>query len=401
MGRFWKIATLVACVTVICGAAIVRLEYKKRATDRKLAEAARACRVRAEQGDAGAEFKLGRMYYYGTGVPRDYTEAARWYSKAADQGDAEAQYAVGYIYYCGQGVPQSYAEALRWGRKAADQGYARAEDGLAAMYYYGRGVPQDYAESARWYRKAADQGDAWGQADLGFAYEQGKGVPQDYAEAVRWYRRAGDQGDAAAQYYLGGMYYNGKGVPRDNAEAMRWYRKSAGQGYARAQYALGVRRRPGTLSKINLSIAFVGGVFLLFSSRGSIRNREQRATTLTALLVLLWAGLDLYWFYPVSILHSVSALRVFRFTQDLLSGICVAMLIFIVWSQSSKTVLRISGILLVGFNIYAIAHHSLESLGPSMRLFYLANGLLIGMSVPPAITLWLPGKRTQTRTEPQ
>src|SRR6266702_1426909 len=116
-----KMAAPVTCVAVICGAAILWPVYKKRAIERKLAEAARVDRVRAEQGDANAQYSLGVSYAWGKGVPQDYAEAVRWYRKAADQGDANGQYSLGFSYAQGLGVPQDYAQAVRWYRKAADQ----------------------------------------------------------------------------------------------------------------------------------------------------------------------------------------------------------------------------------------------------------------------------------------
>ena len=38
-----------------------------------------------------AQFILGSLYEYGTGVPKDTAQAAAWYRKAADQGHANAK----------------------------------------------------------------------------------------------------------------------------------------------------------------------------------------------------------------------------------------------------------------------------------------------------------------------
>ena len=46
--------------------------------------------LKAEQGDAVAQFNLGVKYDNGQGVPQDYAEAVKWYRKAAEQGDAGA-----------------------------------------------------------------------------------------------------------------------------------------------------------------------------------------------------------------------------------------------------------------------------------------------------------------------
>jgi hypothetical protein len=389
------IALPISCVALICGAAVTWHFVEARATERKFAEDAKACRVRAEQGDAKAQSDLAGMYYHGKGVPQDYAEAVLWYSKGADQGNAKAQYGLGFMYYQGKGVQQDYAEAARWFRKAVDQDDARAQDGLAFMYFQGKEVPQDYTAAVGWYRKAADQGYAKAQYDLGYLYYQGKGVSQDYAEAARWYRKAADQGYAKAQYDLGYMYSQGSGVTQDYAEAARWYRKAANEGDESARRALGSMRIGLTArSKINLSLVFLGSLLLLIRW-GGIRDRHQQRTTLTGLLGLSWVGLDVYGYSHFGILQSLSAVNAFYFGKSVLSGICVAMLVSLVWSQGTKTVLRICGILFIGFNIYAITHYDLRHLAPGLRAFYSANGLLIGMAIPLAIFLWVEGEKTR------
>jgi TPR repeat protein len=70
--------------------------------------------VRAEAGDAEAQFDLGFMYYEGEGVPEDHAEAVRWYRLAADQGLAEAQFNLGLMYGNGEGVPQDDVQAHMW-----------------------------------------------------------------------------------------------------------------------------------------------------------------------------------------------------------------------------------------------------------------------------------------------
>lgn len=40
----------------------------------------------AEQGYSSAQYNLGVMYQYGSGVKQDDFEAVKWYRKAADQG---------------------------------------------------------------------------------------------------------------------------------------------------------------------------------------------------------------------------------------------------------------------------------------------------------------------------
>ena len=147
-----------------------------------------------------------------------------------------------------------------------------------------------------------------------------------------------------------------------------------------------------TSSKLGLSLAFLGGLLLLISSGGSIRNQKQRTTTLAGLVLLSWVGLTLYGYSYFGTPRPASAVNAFYFAHQLLSGISAAMVIFALWPQGVKSMLGISGILFVGFNIFAVAHYDLRHLAPAIRLFFMGNGLVIGLSIPSAVCLWQEGK---------
>ena len=89
--------------------------------------------MRAEAGDAAAQYSLGRMYDSGHGILEDDAEAAHWYRRAAEQGHARAQYNLGLRYDFGAGVPEDAAEAVRWYRLAAEQGYPPAKVALGQL----------------------------------------------------------------------------------------------------------------------------------------------------------------------------------------------------------------------------------------------------------------------------
>jgi len=342
-------------MALICGA-ITWHFVRARANERKLAEDARVCRVRAEQRDADAEYRLALLYQQGKGVPQDYSEALRWCQRAADQGNAKAQYGLGSMYYYGQGVPQDYAQALRWYRKAAEHGDPKAEDALGSLYYNGHGVPQDRAVAAQWYRQAADHG------------------------------------LARAQYDLGYMYYYGLGVPQDRAEANRLFHEAAHQGNEYAQRALGLTRtRPSTFNRITLAIIFLGSLWLLIGGLSRIGRRQPRMA-LTGLMGLLYGGFDLYRYFYAS-----PSAGGFDFATHLLGGVSLGMALSVVSPKSTKAVLAASGILFVAFNLFAVAHYGLRHLAPAIRILSLANGLFIGVSIPSAILLWLEGKRRRGR----
>jgi TPR repeat protein len=88
---------------------------------------------KAEQGDAQAQYNLGRMYEEGSGVSQDYAQAMAWWRKAADQGNPSAQCELGVTYWNGNWVPEDQVEALKWVSLAADQASVSAARGGLAV----------------------------------------------------------------------------------------------------------------------------------------------------------------------------------------------------------------------------------------------------------------------------
>ncbi len=356
----WTIVAI-SCVALICVGLIIWHFVHAELTVRRLAKDAIAHRIRAEQGDAESQFKLGSMYSRGKGVPQDYGEAVRWY------------------------------------RKSAEQGYTKAEYNLSSMYRDGEGVPQDYAEAERWCRKAAEQGDARAQEGLGFLYYRGEGVPQDYAEAARWYRKSAEQGDGNAQYVLGYMYYYGYGVAQDKGEANRLFNQAAAQGNEDARRAVGWNKaHVPALSRIHLPLECLASLFFgvaFLKSGQSRRTRAQIATGLAALLLMSAVVLDLFWYSYVGHLQSSTTLSALYLARHLVGGAIVAMLAFSVHAKSAKIALIAAAALFLGFTLFGIVRSELRHVPLTIR-FLCFVGLPIGMSIPSAIFLWLDRKRS-------
>ena len=147
--------------------------------------------------------------------------------KQAEEGDAGAQFSLGVMYYEGEGVPKDESRAFEWFQKAAAQGYSNAQFNLGWMYAKGEGVSKDATKAVEWYQKAAAQGQTDAQFNLGVMYAKGEGVPKDATKAVEWYQKAAAQGQARAQLSLGRMYFLGTGVPKDKVLAYAWTNLSA------------------------------------------------------------------------------------------------------------------------------------------------------------------------------
>jgi Sel1 repeat-containing protein len=396
MNRRWAIVA-VACLTLICGGAITWYFAHGVLTKRHLAKEAAAARVRAEQGDAEGQFRLGAMYSSGKGVPQDYGEAVGWLRKSAEQGNAKAQYDLGYMYREGKGVPQDYGEGARWCHKAAEQGFAPAEEALGYMYYRGEGVPQDYGDALRWYRKSADQGYARAEAVLGSMYFYGEGVSQDYAAAERWYRKSAEHGNADAQYALGYMYYYGNGVRQDRVEANRLFQQAASQGQEDARQTVGMKKvHVSAPAKIKIAVTFVGALIFaigLLKSGHKDSNRARVTTGLTVLLLLISVVLDLFWYSYIGHLQSKAILTAVYLSRHLVAGVLIALLVSMVRQKSARGILIAAAAMFSAFVVVAVIRAELRHASPEIR-FLCFIGLPIGMAIPSSILLWLDRKRS-------
>lgn len=74
------------------------------------------------------------------------------------EGDAEAQYALGKCYYSGYGVPQDYRKAVQCFLTSAKLGNIKGINSLANCYSYGKGVKQDYEKAEAWFQQAVKAG---------------------------------------------------------------------------------------------------------------------------------------------------------------------------------------------------------------------------------------------------
>ena len=91
---------------------------------------------RAEQGDASAQYGLGRLYFFGLGVQPDFEQGVTWFRKAADQNDPYAQRSLGLVYLRGHDdVAPDPEQANVCFLKAVDGFTKSAEGGDATAEY--------------------------------------------------------------------------------------------------------------------------------------------------------------------------------------------------------------------------------------------------------------------------
>lgn len=93
-----------------------------------LPEALRVCQQAAADGDIQAAFELGEYHYTGQLAPRDLGEAMKWYELASLNGHAGAQHRLGLMFFRGEGVSANNVQAYVVLKMAAVNGSEEALD---------------------------------------------------------------------------------------------------------------------------------------------------------------------------------------------------------------------------------------------------------------------------------
>lgn len=173
----------------------------------------------AENGNAEAQFELGRIYGNGDGVPQDYETAIEWLEKAASQNHPKAQESLGSIYANGVGVEQDFNTARSLYLRAARNGLGSAQYLMATMYRFGLFESEvDMDQAIAWYQKAARQNIAAAQLALGKLAMRGKHVKQDDAAALQWLMLAHAHGSQGADAYIQQLMER---MPSEELESLR------------------------------------------------------------------------------------------------------------------------------------------------------------------------------------
>lgn len=183
-------------------------------------------KLKAEAGDAPAQYDLGCLYKSGRGVAKDAVAYQGWVRKSAEHGFAQAQVTLSVLLSSDTNSPNNKTEAFAWLSKAADQDYALGQFMLGFEYYQAR----DYGNALIWLNKAAEKHWYAAYYQLGLMYLDGKGVETDYQKAYSYFYPAALAGNSGSQYMLCYMYVRGLGRDRDLVQAYKWGYLSGSQG---------------------------------------------------------------------------------------------------------------------------------------------------------------------------
>lgn len=98
---------------------------------------------------------------------RDFKTAYNELRPLADQGNAKAQYNLGRMYSKGDYVSLNQEKAVNWYRKSAEQGYKKGLNNLGLAYYLGNGVQKNYKIAYMFFGVAAELGHERSKKNVG------------------------------------------------------------------------------------------------------------------------------------------------------------------------------------------------------------------------------------------
>lgn len=185
--------------------------------------------------NASDAFRAGtRLYYEG-----DRKAAIEQLRRAAESGHPIAQWKLGRIYQTGDGVPANHAKAFEFYNQVANnhaddspsspQSAFVASAFVALGTYYLKGIENtavrpNVQKAREIYTYAASYfGDADAQFNLGRLYLEPASNERDPKQAARWLRVAAKKGHVGAQALLGQLLFTGDDdVPRRPAQGLMW-----------------------------------------------------------------------------------------------------------------------------------------------------------------------------------
>ena len=241
----------------------IRLSEQGRA-----AEAFPLLTLAATAGIPDAEYRVGRSYLEGSGVPHSQSEGVRWLQRAALHGYVEAQSLLaalcvhglagmtsadppeaeprtGSLFASDAQTDPDFKSAIKWAREAADAGSANGQALLAYILTYGPELLRDLEKAHQLYERAAATGSAEG--NLGYALSLARRATneEDRRQVAEHLRRAAEAELPTAIYLLGVLTEQGLGVTRDAAAAAQLYRRAAEKGHRSAQLRWGMALMAG------------------------------------------------------------------------------------------------------------------------------------------------------------
>ena len=202
---------------------------------------------KAEQGDIEAQYRIGRLYFYGfEDMKKDYREGKRWLKKAADSGHPLAVFELGKMKLQSKKTmerlegQEQLLLAFREIKEEAENGRFYAEKAMAEYYQKGLIFEADPDMAEDWLKRAEEHQSM--QQSMYSRYASHYWIDED-EELEQWFNRTEQAREQSRKdkAEASEWYRNGKeNLKTGNTEkAKEYFRQAADKGHTFAQYQMG------------------------------------------------------------------------------------------------------------------------------------------------------------------
>ena len=181
------------------------------------------------------QYRIGKMYCYGSGTEQNYQKAFEWFKRSAKQKNKFAQFSLANLYYYGSGVEKDLSQAFLWYQRASSQGQPYAAYSIAQMYRYGEYVTKDNDTAQRYYKQALSgflkiENDDMANDDLfyklGQMFKLGLGTDSDVTKAIEYFKRSAEMNNKNGLFEYGKALLTGEHIPQDTDSAVKLLEKA-------------------------------------------------------------------------------------------------------------------------------------------------------------------------------
>ena len=198
---------------------------------------------KARQGDIEAQYRIGRLYFYGfEDMKKDYREGKRWLKKAADSGHPLAVFELGKMKLQSkknmerlEGQDQLLL-AFREIKEEAENGRFYAEKAMAEYYQKGLIFEADPDMAGDWLKRAEEHHPTNSRYSSEYWFDEDDELEQWFDRTEQAREQSQKDKAEASEWYRNGK----ENLKTGNTEkAKEYFRQAADKGHTFAQYQMG------------------------------------------------------------------------------------------------------------------------------------------------------------------
>lgn len=219
-------------------------------------------------------YRLGSMNLTGTGTEVDLEQARFYFEKAVELGNADALYGLGRLYLKLEYSDYDPAKAVAYLERAVAKDNAFAKYQLGKLLCQGDFVEKDIAKGLPLLEDLAQNGVSFAAYIAGKVYLKEEGW-KDIKKAIAYFKQAVEDGNSYGEYQLGKLYYFGNGVRIDRDRGLEYLKASAAHGNQYAANLLQVIQHQQTWGAAQGVASLIAQLGRMFQEQEQKQNQRQ------------------------------------------------------------------------------------------------------------------------------